>query len=215
MRLHYYAHSAVHLTGQDGASIIIDPYAQSSFLRYEPRFDRADIVVVTHEHGDHNNVAAIPGGPQVVRGGGTQTVHGLTFTGIPSYHDRQQGAQRGPNTIVVFEMDGLRIAHLGDQGVELDAGQYAQLDGVNVLLAPVGGGPTLEPEQVWELVSRVRPNAMIPLHYKTPSVELPIAPRETFLAGKPAVRRVEGAEVEFTAATLPEPIEIVALDPSR
>ncbi len=215
MRLHYYAHSTVHLTGEDGTSILIDPYAQSKFLSYDPTFDRADIVVVTHEHGDHNNVEAVPGDPEVVRGAGSHTARGIAFAGIASYHDRQQGAQRGPNTIVVFELDGLRIAHLGDQGVELDDDQYRQLEGVNVMLAPVGGGPTLEPEKVWELASRVRPNVLIPMHFKTDKVELPIAPVETFTEGKPAVRRPGGSEVQLSSGSLPEPTEVVVLDPSR
>lgn len=215
MRIHFYGHATFHVTSEDGMSILIDPYTAGERFRYEERFDPARIVLVTHEHGDHNNVAAVHGSPQVVRGAGTHTVDNITFTGIPSYHDKEQGAQRGPNTIFVFDLDGIRIAHFGDQGVELSDNQYAQLSGVNVMIAPVGGGPTLEIPAMSEMMERVRPNVMIPVHYKTPKVDVNLAPVETFLEGKANVRRVGGPEIDLTATALPPPTEIVVLDASR
>jgi L-ascorbate metabolism protein UlaG (beta-lactamase superfamily) len=215
MRIHFYGHATFHVTGEDGMSILIDPYTAGERFRYEERFEPARIALVTHEHGDHNNVAAVPGSPQVVRGAGTHTVDGITFTGIPSFHDKEQGARRGPNTIFVFDLDGIRVAHFGDQGVELDDDQYAQLTGVNVMIAPVGGGPTLEIPAMSDMVERVRPNVMIPVHYKTPKVDINLAPVDDFLSGKANVRRVGGSEIDLAAATLPQPTEIVVLDASR
>jgi L-ascorbate metabolism protein UlaG (beta-lactamase superfamily) len=215
MRIHFYGHSTFHITGEDGTTILIDPYATSNFLRYEPRFDPADIVLVTHEHGDHNNVDAVPGHHQIVRGAGTHTASGITFTGIPSFHDRQQGAQRGPNTILLFDLDGMRIAHFGDQGVEPEEEQYAALAGINVMFMPVGGGPTLEVENVIRLIDRLKPNVVIPAHFKTEKVDLPLAPVETILAGQPHVRRADGADAEITKETLPAPTEYLVIHASR
>lgn len=215
MRIHYYGHSTFHITGENGTSILIDPYATSNFLHYEVRFDSADIAVVTHEHSDHNNVDAVPGPHQVVRGAGTHIINRITFIGIPSFHDRQQGAQRGPNTIVLFDLDGVRVAHFGDLGVEPEEEQYPQLAGINVMIVPVGGGPTLEVERVSELVDRLQPNIVIPVHFKTDKVDLPLAPIETFLAGKSHVRRASGPDADVTKAALPAPTEILVLNPSR
>lgn len=215
MHIHFYAHSSFHITAENGRSILIDPYEQSRYLDYDVRFDPAEIVLVTHGHGDHNNVDAVPGSHAVVRGAGVHAVGDLSFVGIPSFHDKQQGAQRGPNTIFLFDLDGIRIAHFGDQGVELNEEQYAQLAGINLLIAPVGGGLTLEVEGVTAIVERLRPNVMIPIHFKTDKVNLPIAPVETFLAGKATVRRSGVSDADITRATLPAPTEILVLDPSR
>jgi L-ascorbate metabolism protein UlaG (beta-lactamase superfamily) len=215
MQVTYYAHSTFHIHGDDGANILIDPYAAGSYLRYDATFDPADIVCVTHEHGDHNNVDAVPGNPEVVRGPGSQTVKGRTFTGIPSFHDREQGAKRGPINMMVFEVDGMRVAHLSDLGTELSDEQYDQLSGVNVMFAAIGGGPTLEPENVWALVKRVGPNILIPAHFKTDKIDLPVITVDEFLEGKPSVRRTDSSTVEIRADNLPEPTEIVVLDPSR
>lgn len=215
MHIHFYGHSSFRIGGEGGVTILLDPYATSNYLRFEPRFDPADIVLVTHEHGDHNNADAVPGQHEVVRGAGTHRAKGITFTGVPSFHDRQQGAQRGPNTIFLFDLDGLRVAHFGDQGVEPEEGQYAQLAGINVMIVPVGGGPTLEVENVTQLVDRLKPNVVIPVHFKTDKVDLPIAPVETFLAGQTHVRRLGGSDADITPATLPAPTEILVFDPSR
>jgi L-ascorbate metabolism protein UlaG (beta-lactamase superfamily) len=215
MRIHYYGHATLHVTGADGTSILIDPYTENERFRYAARFDPARIVLVTHEHGDHNNVAAVPGSPRVVRGAGTHTVDGIAFTGIGSFHDREQGARRGPNTIFVFDLDGIRVGYFGDQGTDLDDEQYAQLEGINVMIAPVGGGPTLDIPAMSAMVERVRPNVMIPIHYKTPKVDIGLEPVETFLQGKANVRRVGGPDLDLTADTLPPPVEIAVLDASR
>lgn len=215
MNVHYYGQSAFRLSSEDGLNIVIDPYDQSSYLRYEPRFESADICLVTHEHGDHNNVAAVPGDFEVVRGPGQHVAKEISFTGIPSFHDRQQGAQRGPNNMFVFEVEGMRVAHLGDQGVELTDDQYNQLGHVDVMIAAIGGGPTLEPEKVWEIVGRVKPKVFIPAHFKTEKIDLPFITVDEFIQDKPRVRRPGGSDVTITKDQLPEETEIVVLDPSR
>lgn len=215
MKLKFYAQSAFQVTAGDGTRITIDPFNQSERMRYDPTFDEADIVLVTHEHGDHANVDAVPGDYRVVRGVGTQAVRGKSFLGIGSYHDKAEGAERGPNTIFVFDVDGVRIAHFGDQGCELSATQLAMLSGVNVMIAPIGGGFTLEPELVWTLAEKVQPNIFIPCHFKTDAVDLPFLTVDEFVADKPDVRRLGDSEVELDAADLPDPVQILVMDRSR
>ena len=219
MRLRFYAQSAFHITADDGTRIMIDPYTQSERFRYDATFDEADIVLVTHEHGDHNNVDAVPGDFQVVRGIGGHSARGMEFLGIGSYHDQEQGASRGPNTIFVFDVDGVRVAHMGDQGCELEPDQVAQLRGVNVMLAPVGGGPTLDPDLIWALAEAVQPNVFVPCHFKTPDIDLDIITVDQFVEGKPNVRRAGSSEVTLSAGVLPEPSpegpQILVLDRSR
>ena len=215
MQLKFYAQSAFHITSDDGARIMIDPFEHTERIRYDPTFDEADIVLVTHEHGDHANVDAVPGDYSIVRGVGTQEAGGFSFLGIGSYHDKEEGASRGPNTIFVFEIDGIRVAHLGDQGCELEPEQIEMLAGVNVMLAPIGGGFTLEPELVWDLAQQVQPNIFVPCHFKTSAIDLPFISVDEFIEGKDNVRWLGGSEVTLSAGDLPDPIQILVMDRSR
>lgn len=215
MKLKFYAQSAFHVVADDGVRITIDPFEHTERIGYDATFDESDIVLVSHEHGDHANVGAVPGNHEVVRGAGVHTVRGKTFTGIGSFHDKAEGAERGPNTIFVFDVDGVRVAHFGDQGCELDDDQIGKLSGVNVMIAPIGGGFTLEPDLIWELARKVQPNIFIPCHFKTDAVTLPFITVEEFVAGKESVRRLGGSEVRLDAGNLPDPIEILVMDRSR
>lgn len=215
MQITFYGQSAFRIVGEGGARIVIDPYVKTERISYEDDFDEADIVLVTHEHGDHNNVDAVPGDYDVVRGEGTHQVRGIEFLGIGSYHDQAEGAERGPNTIFVFDLDGVRIAHFGDQGCELEEDQMLQLEGVQVMIVPVGGGFTLDPERIWTIAERIRPNVVIPCHFKTDKVQLPFATLDDFLAGKERVQRPGGGEANLDPGNLPEPITVLALEPAR
>lgn len=215
MQITFYGQSAFRIVGDDGTRIVIDPYTKTERIRYEDDFDEADIVLVTHEHGDHNNVDAVPGQFNVVRGEGTHQVRGIEFLGIGSYHDQAGGAERGPNTIFVFDLDGIRIAHLGDQGCELEEDQMLQLEGVQVMIPPVGGGFTLDPERIWAIAERIQPNVVIPCHFKTEKIDLPFITLDEFLADKEGVQRPGGSETMIDPNNLPEPISIVVLEPAR
>ncbi|MFQ5827305.1 MAG: MBL fold metallo-hydrolase, partial [Dehalococcoidia bacterium] len=87
MKVKWLGHSSFLLTSQDGVRVITDPYTPGGGLSYGPITERADIVTVSHEHGDHNNVSSIPGDPQVIRGAVSKDVAGIYFVGIPAYHD--------------------------------------------------------------------------------------------------------------------------------
>lgn len=215
MQLEFYGQSAFRIVGSDGRRIVIDPYTNNERIRYEEDFGEADIVAVTHDHGDHANVDAVPGDYEVVRGSGNHSAKGVDFTGIASFHDKAEGAERGPNTVFVFDVDGVRFAHLGDQGCELEEDQVQALEGVEVMIAPVGGGFTLEPDRIWALAERVQPNIFIPCHFKTDKIDLPFIELGEFLAGKPNVDRPGGGMTEISASTLPDPVTVVALEPTK
>jgi L-ascorbate metabolism protein UlaG (beta-lactamase superfamily) len=215
MQLKFYAQSAFHITADDGTTIMIDPYTHTERVRYDATFDEADIVLVTHEHGDHNNVDAVPGQHRVVRGVGTHPIQGLSFHGLGSYHDKEKGAVRGPNTVFVFDVDHVRFVVMGDQGCELEPMQVAQLQGVNVLLAPIGGGATLEPELIWKLAGELQPNILVPCHFKTPDIDVPFIGVDEFVEDKPNVRRLGASEITLSSDDLPEPIQILVMDRSR
>jgi len=218
MRIEWIGHACFCITSEAGLRIVTDPYETGfrDIIQYGPVDVSADIVTVSHEHGDHNHVLAVSGNPEVVRGTGMQTVKGTEFKGIPSYHDQVEGAQRGPNTIFTFEVDGIRLTHLGDLGHALSPDALAGLEGTEVLLAPSGGpAATLELQTVIDLWESLRPALVIPMHCKTPRCPFPRYSAEDLGNLRPAAKRAGTTDVSFTKDGLPAPTEILILEHSR
>ena len=160
---------------------------------YPPIADvEADLLLVTHEHGDHNGVEAIGGEPAILRStAGTLESPLGEVTAIASEHDEQAGTARGPNTIFVFELDGLRVCHFGDFGQSgLREEQAAAIGEVDLLILPVGGGPTIGAEQAAAIVERLAPRWVVPMHYRTPRIGF-LETADEFLERSPHVERLE------------------------
>jgi L-ascorbate metabolism protein UlaG (beta-lactamase superfamily) len=212
MKIKWLGHSSFVITSDTGTRIITDPYEVGGGVNYGPIKESADIVTVSHDHADHNNVAAVQGSPTVVRG--VAEVKGIKFKGIPTYHDDAGGGKRGRNTILCFEVDGMRVCHLGDLGHQLSDSQLAELGKVDVLLIPVGGFYTIDAKVATQLGDRLKPKVIVPMHYKTAKCDYPIAGVEEFLRGKKEVRRLDASQVEFKAGELPATTQIVVLKPA-
>ncbi len=123
MKVKWLGHSAFVITSDTGIKLITDPYATDDRLSYGEIKESADIVITSHDHSDHDNVASVRGNPEIVRG--TTEIKGIKFRGIPTYHDEAKGQQRGKNTIFCFEVDGAKVCHLGDLGHTLGDKQIA------------------------------------------------------------------------------------------
>lgn len=214
MELRYYGHAMFGLTS-GGKTIIIDPFNDD--VGYPRPAVSADAVVVTHEHADHSNVGLVAGTPRVLRGlaqeGKTwanldERVGPVRVTGVATYHDDQQGGARGKNTVVIFEAEGLRVAHLGDLG-HLPSDEQARAIGrADVLIIPVGGYYTIGPAEADKVIAQLKPRVVIPMHFKTEvNASWPIGTLDEFLKGKTGIRR-QGASVALSPATLPETQEI-------
>jgi len=212
MNIKYLGHASFLITSDTGMKIITDPYETGGGLSYGGIKESADIVTVSHDHFDHNNVAAVPGDPQVVRG--TAKVKGMEFKSISTYHDEAQGGQRGKNTILCFGVDGVRVCHLGDLGHQLSEGQVAEVGLVDVLLIPVGGYYTIDARVATAVCNQLQPKVVIPMHYKTGKCDFPIAGVEQFLQGKKEVTRLDASEVEFKSGALPPTTQIIVLKPA-
>jgi L-ascorbate metabolism protein UlaG (beta-lactamase superfamily) len=212
MKIRYLAHASFLITADDGTRIITDPYTAGQGFKYAPIDEAADIVTVSHDHGDHNNVAGIKGNPQVVRD--SATVKGITFKAVPTAHDDKGGAERGKNMVMCMVVNGVRIVHLGDLGHFLTDNQVTEIHKVHVLLVPVGGHFTIDAATATEVADQVRARVIIPMHYKTDKSELPIGGVEEFVKAKDNVTMVDGSELEFTVPTLPAGPQIMVLKPS-
>jgi len=212
MKIKWLGHACFLITSDSGLKIITDPYVTGGDLSYGQIKESADIVIVTHDHVDHNNVAAVQGNPRVVRG--AANIKGIEFKGIPTYHDDAGGGKRGRNTILCFELDGMRLCHLGDLGHQLSDSQAAELGRVDILFIPVGGYYTIDARLATQLCDRLKPKVIVPMHYKTAKCAYPVTGVEEFLKGKKDVRRLDASEVELKPGQLPPSTQIVVLKPA-
>ena len=151
--------------GTDGVTLVTDPYNKEIGLKV-PNIE-ADLVTISHDHHDHNNVEALRGNPFVIDCAGEYDFKGVLVEGIDSYHDEEEGKLRGPNTIYRIEIDDISIVHLGDLGHVLDNSQLEKLVGTDILLIPVGGKYTLDAHKAVEVISQIEPRIVIPMHYQT------------------------------------------------
>jgi len=214
MKIKWLGHAAFLITSDTGLKIITDPYKTDERLKYGEINESADIVTTSHQHGDHNNVAAVGGNPEVVSGAVKEKVKGIEFSSIPTYHDDARGTSRGENTIYCFEVDGMKLCHLGDLGHQLSDEQVAQVGKVDVLLVPVGGGYTIDASTASQICNKLAPRVIIPMHYKTDRLDFPITGVDEFLHGKNNVTRLDTSEVELKKENLPESTRIIVLKPA-
>jgi L-ascorbate metabolism protein UlaG (beta-lactamase superfamily) len=184
MQIQYYGQSCFKLTTKpagratDDIAIIIDPFGKEIGLR--PPQGQADVVFVTHNHIDHNNTAAIKGDPVIIDTPGEYSVKGINVIGIEVFHDSQEGALRGKVTAYILETEDLKICHLGDLGAELSGKQLDDIDGVDILFIPVGGNYTIDGKKGAEIVKKLEPAIVIPMHYKIPGLTAEIEDEKKF-----------------------------------
>jgi len=212
MKIKYLGHATFIITSDTGIKIITDPYETGGEFSYGEIEESADIVLVSHDHFDHSNVAVVGGNPEVVRG--TKKIKGIEFKGIATYHDDAGGRLRGKNTIFCFEVDGIKVCHLGDLGHQLSAQQVVELGKVDILLIPVGGFYTIDAKAASQVCDKLTPKVIIPMHYKTDKCGLPIASVDEFLRGKKEVSRLDASQAEFKQAELPATTQIIVLKPA-
>jgi L-ascorbate metabolism protein UlaG (beta-lactamase superfamily) len=222
MQIQWFGQSAFRLAAGD-TTVFIDPMGDIAALaargglklEYPPiEGVGADLLLVTHEHADHNGVDRIDGEPVVLRStaGRLDSPIGEVIA-IASEHDDEAGTRRGPNTIFVFELDGVRAAHFGDFGQRALRDEQADAIGdVDLVFLPVGGSATIDAEQAADVVERLQPRWIVPMHYRTHRVDF-LDPPDAFLERMANVVRLD--QPAFDTAELPdgEPLTIVPAAP--
>lgn len=213
MKIKWLGHAAFMITSEDGTRIITDPYGAYGGLSYGEIKESADIVTISHEHGDHNNAAGIQGNPKVVKETAPVEIKGIKIRGVAAYHDDTGGSQRGSSTIFCLEIDGMKVCHLGDLGHPL-GDKAAEVGKVDVVLTPVGGFFTIDAKTATEVCRQLEPKVIIPMHFKNDKCAFPIATVDDFLQGKSGVNHSDTSEVELKQAELPAATQIIVLQPA-
>jgi len=212
MYLTYLGHSCFKLqdkAGSDAVTVITDPFDKAVGLPV-PHAE-ADIVTVSHDHFDHNNIGAIRGEPYVIDTAGEYEINGVSIVGIDSYHDEKDGRERGVNVICRITIDDINVVHLGDLGETLDAKQLENLEGTDILLIPVGGKYTLDAKKAAEVISQIEPRIVIPMHYKAKESTIDIDGVDKFIKEIGLVPREE-EKLKISKKDLPqEDMELIVM----
>lgn len=197
------------------AKIVTDPFDPQMVGLKFPR-QEADIVTVSHDHGDHNYLDGIKGEPLVMTWPGEYEKMQVRISGFKSFHDKKEGAERGDNVIFKFEADGLSLLHCGDLGHILSDEIVNQIGAVDILLIPVGGFFTISPEEAVKVINEIEPGMVIPMHYLTPEHDknrfAELQPVDVFLKeiGAEDVQPVEKVTVKKEELD-PENMKVVVL----
>lgn len=184
MKISWYGQSCFKFTvksnNNDKITILIDPFDKATGLT--PPRGGADIVLITHDHHDHNNIKAVSNEPFLIDGPGEYDVKGVFIKGVYSFHDNKEGQERGINTIYVIKAEDLKICHLGDLGQkELADNQLEKIGEVDILMVPVGGIYTIDGDEAIKIINQIEPSIVVPMHYKIPHLTIKLDDVDKFL----------------------------------
>jgi len=208
LKISWLGHSCFEIVDSEGRTIVTDPFDDT--VGYDLPRVRADVITMSHDHHDHNNIGVVEGEPPVVTGSGRQTVAGIEFEGVQVFHDELGGKLRGKNVIFCFSVDGVRVCHLGDLGHLLSEDEVNAVGDVDVLLIPVGGVYTIDAAGAKKVVEQIKPRLVIPMHFRSDAFD--VDPVDWFLEGQ----KVERPGKSITEDDLPiEGRKIVLLECDR
>jgi L-ascorbate metabolism protein UlaG (beta-lactamase superfamily) len=206
--LTWYGISCFRMVERGLATVVTDPFDASVGLT--PPKLRADVITVSHDAPGHNHLESVKGERRVIQGAGEYEIGGVFITGIAL--KAPKGANGRPNTLYVFDFDGLTVAHLGDLAFVPTQPEIEDLGTVDVALVPVGGGTALNPSQAAEVISLIEPRVVIPMHYKTGKESLKLGPASRFLS-EMGIGQLEPIDVlKVSKAGLSEETQVVLLE---
>jgi len=203
-------HACFRIKGRE-AVVLTDPLTPGS--GYDMQQPQADIVTVSHDHRNHAALDLVKPGFRAITGPGEYEIHEVFISGIQTYHDNEQGKQLGKNTVYVIEIEDLVICHAGDLGHPLTDEQSESLSSVDVLIVPVGGGPTLDATAAAELIGQIEPSVVIPMQFRTERGDFERDPLEPFLK-KFGIGEIEVKDrATLRKSDLSETLQVVILRP--
>lgn len=214
MDIKYLGHASFSIKSKLG-SVVTDPYDPKTLgIKYPT--SEADIVTVSHQHGDHNYLAGVTGSPLIVDMPGEYEKNGIRVYGYESYHDANHGADRGKNTLFKIVAEDISVLHCGDLGHILTDEDLEEIDIVDVLLIPVGGFYTINAEEAAKVVAKIEPSIVIPMHYKTDAHTTDafkdVAPLSQFLEKMGATATEPVKKLSIKKADLTDQTQIVVME---
>jgi L-ascorbate metabolism protein UlaG (beta-lactamase superfamily) len=203
-------HACFRIKGSQ-AVVITDPFPPG--IGYSLGNPTADVVTISHWHPSHSYIQGIKGEPRVVKGPGEYEIAGVLILGLTTYHDSVKGQTRGKNTVFLMEVDGVAICHLGDIGHILGDEAIEEMGNVDILMVPVGGVSTIVPAMAAEIIRKVEPKVVIPMHYKTPTAVRDLEPVENFLKEMGQAQVEPRPKLNISKSNLPITTQVFVLNP--
>lgn len=179
MKITWLGHSCFLLEDSKGKQILTDPF--DTTLGYEVYKGCPNITTISHNHFDHNYTKELNDSCKIIDKIGTYSFDKIYIKGTPSYHDKDKGLKRGDNIIFTIRMDNYSLCHLGDLGHMLSSNDIDAIGDVDILFIPVGGNYTIDGKEASALTKKINPKIVLPMHYKTSKVSLPLDGVETFV----------------------------------
>ena len=208
MEITWLGHSCFKLKGKQ-STVITEPFSPA--IGYTLGKVTADIVTVSHPHPGHSYVQGVADEPRILKSPGEYESGGVLTVGVHTFHDNGKGAQRGKNTAFVIDVDDVMICHLGDLGHVLTAEQVAEIDGVDVLLIPVGGVSTIDAVQAAQIVRQLEPKIDIPMHYKTEAEKKDLETADRFLKEMGVKEAIAQPKLLVNKSSMPLTMQVVML----
>lgn len=193
-------------------SIVIDPFDESVGLKAPSA--TADILLITHNHPDHNNKKVVKGNPFLIEGPGEYEIKEVFIQGISAFHDDAEGKKRGSSTIYTIRSEGIRLCHLGDLGqTELTPEQLEKIGNIDILMIPVGGVYTISVKEATKIISQIEPRIIIPMHYHLPKLKIKLEGVDKFLKAMGRKSTESHQKFLIKKKDLPEEMKIIVLKP--
>lgn len=212
MEITWYGRSCFRLRGR-GASVVTDPFSPEMGYRL-PRMS-ASLVTVSNDDEEHNYTRIVRDRPYLIQGPGEYEVGGIFVIGVRTYPEDKRGAENGKNTAYLIEFEEIAICHLGDLGHLPTQEQIEELDGIDILMIPVGGRDVLTSARAAEVVSMLEPRLVIPMRYRIPDMDREMATVTRFL-GEMNAKDVQPQEnLRVTVSQLPSETGVALLTPRR
>jgi len=207
LKIRWHGHSCFEIT--DDLTLVTDPHDGRSIGIPAPNV-QADIILITHDHFDHSSGVKIveKEGSKIVTDSRKRTISDVEISGFETFHDENSGTKRGNNIIYKFVIDGMKFCHLGDLGHELDDNTVQKIGSVDILFIPVGGNFTIDDKKALNVIKKIKPKIIIPMHYKIGGLSLSIAGLDPFLEQSKYKVIYVGNEIDLENEDVPGEPEI-------
>jgi L-ascorbate metabolism protein UlaG (beta-lactamase superfamily) len=207
LQIRWHGHSCFEITND--LTLITDPHDGKSIGIPAPNV-QGDIILVSHDHFDHSSGIKLVEKEEskVVTDVRKRNISNIEISGVESFHDENSGSKRGENVIYKFIMNGIKFCHLGDLGHELDDSTVNKIGSVDILFIPVGGNFTIDDKKAWNIIKKIKPKIIIPMHYKIGGLSLSIAGLDPFLEQSKYKINYVGNEIDIEKEDLPSEPEV-------
>jgi L-ascorbate metabolism protein UlaG (beta-lactamase superfamily) len=207
LKIRWHGHSCFEIT--DDLTLVTDPHDGRSIGIPAPNV-QADIILISHDHFDHSSGVKVveKEGSKIVTDSRKRNISNVEISGFETFHDESSGSKRGNNIIYKFVMDGLKFCHLGDLGHELDDSTVQKIGSVDILFIPVGGNFTIDDKKAWNIIKKIKPKIIIPMHYKIGGLSISIAGLDPFLEQSKYKVIYVGNEIDLENEDLPSEPEV-------